>query len=217
MNELVGLPCWGGVDLSSKTDLSAFVLAFPPNDGCARWRLLCWFWTPDVGLEAREQAARAPYRQWVDEGHLIAVEGTRIDQGAIQTAILEARDRFDVRLVGADPWNAEKLVGDVNEVLGDDRMVVIDQTYLQLSGPSKDFEAAVSAGTVDCGGNPVLSWMASNVVVAVDANENIKPTKDPRKTRGRIDGITAAIMATKLAMADRDEPEIVPEVRSLTW
>ena len=82
--ELRGLPCWGGVDLSSKTDLSAFVLVFPPDDGRASWRLLPWFFTPEDGLAERAHQARAPYQRWVDDEHLTTNNGNRIDQEVIR-------------------------------------------------------------------------------------------------------------------------------------
>ena len=214
-DELQGQPCWGGVDLSSKTDLSSFVLAFPPTEDARRWRLLCWFFTPEDGLEEREQQARAPYRQWVDEDYILTNNGTRIDQNCIKQTIHEARRQYDVQLVGFDPWNADKLVGEINEEWEPDRAIVIDQNWKQLSDPSKEFEAEVAGARVDTGGNPVMAWMVSNVVAVTDNYENIRPTK--KKSRGRIDGVVAAIMAMKLAIAEPVELEIDPEVGVLTW
>ena len=177
--ELLGRTCWGGLDLSSKTDLSALALAFQPEEAGERWRLLCWFFTPEDGLEEREQQARAPYRQWVDEGHILTNDGTRIDQDFIRQTIHEVRSRYDVQRIGADPWNAEHLIRELNDEWEEDRVVVVDQNFKQLSDASKELGAEVAGGRVDAGGNPVMDWMVSNVVVVTDNNENIRPTKDP--------------------------------------
>jgi len=42
-------------------------------------------------------------------------------------------------------------------------------------------------------GNPVLRWMADNVIVRQDPAGNLKPDKS--KSRAKIDGIVAGIMA----------------------
>ena len=47
------------------------------------------------------------------------------------------------------------------------------------------------------GGNPVLRWMAGNVSLETDAADNWKPSK--KKSRERIDGIVALIMALERA------------------
>ena len=214
---LAGRACWGGTDLSSKADLSAFVLVFPPVPDDSVWRLLCWFFTPEDEVELHAQRARAPYQQWIDEGYIAANPGTRIDQNVILETIREAAGTYNLQFVGFDPWNAEKLVTDLNESWGDERAVVIDQTFKQLSDPSKEFEVEVAAGRVDAGGNPVMAWMVANVVIIMDGNANIRPTKDPKKSRGRIDGVVAAIMGIKLAISQPEEPEVSMEVGVLTW
>ena len=200
--ELLGRPCWAGVDLSSKTDLSATALVFPPTEEDPTWRILCRYFTPEDGLEARERQARAPYRQWVQDGHLTTNPGNRIDHRVILEALLEDGRTYDLRQVGFDPWNVGNLATDLADEWGDaagERVVEISQNVTQLSEPSKEFAAEVGARRIDAGGHPILLWNVSNAVVDVDGNENIKPTKNPKKARGRIDGLMAAIMGLKLA------------------
>ena len=213
--ELLGRPCWGGVDLSSKTDLSAFVLVFPPDEGRERWRLLPWFFTPEDGLAERAHQARAPYQRWVDEEYLTTNTGNRIDQSVIKAAILEAASLYDVQCVGFDPWNIGNLATDLIAELGEDRVVEVPQNITQLTEPSKEFEAEVGAGRMDAAGHPVLTWNVSNAVVMRDSNDNIRPTKDPKKSRGRIDGMVAAIMGLKLARGKGSETASVYETRGL--
>jgi len=65
-------------------------------------------------------------------------------------------------------------------------------------------------GLVDAGSNPLLTVMAANVVVYRDGKDNLYPTK--KKSRGRIDGIVASLIARKLAaLADgpAEDPDLV--------
>jgi len=198
---LRGEPCWIGVDMSSKIDLTAVVAVFPPRDGRPAWRLLAWTLTPADTLEERAHRDRAPYLTWLAEGHLHTNPGNRIDQDDVRALVALAADRFDVRQVGIDPWNAGNLV---NDLAADGLQVVeIPQTMQQMSGPSKDFEADVLDALVDAGHNPLMAWCVSNVVVQRDGKDNIYPVK--KRSRGRIDPVIATLMARKLAAADLSE------------
>lgn len=200
LEDLRGETCFGAIDLSSKIDLAAFALCFPPTPTRLRWRYVVRHFTPADTLLERARRDRAPYPQWVDEGYLTTSPGNRLDQDLVRTAVTEARVvlGFNLQQVGFDPWNAGNIEADLQ---GDGLEVIeIPQTMPHMSGPSKEFEADVLDGLVDCGGNPLMAWMASNVVVYRDGPDNIKPVK--KKSRGRIDGIVAAIMARKLAALD---------------
>ena len=99
--------------------------------------------------------------------------------------------------------------------LGEDRVVEVPQNITQLTEPSKEFEAEVGAGRMNAAGHPILTWNVSNAVVMRDSNDNIRPTKDPKKSRGWIDGVAAAIMAVKLARGEGVETASVYETRGL--
>ena len=211
--ELHGEPCWLGVDLSSKIDLTAVVALFPPTDDRASWRLLAWCLTPEDTLEERAHRDRAPYRVWVDRGLLRTNPGNRIDQDAALELILAAAGAYDVQQIGIDPWNAGNLATDLLEAgFEADQVVEIPQTLAQMSAPCKDFEAEVLDGLVDAGGNELVFWCVSNVVVQRDGKDNLYPTK--KRSTGRIDPVIAALMARKLAGgpgADElaDDPDLV--------
>ena len=195
LESLRGAPCWIGIDLSSKIDLTAVVLAFPPAVDRLRWRLVVWCLTPEETLDERAHRDRAPYPLWKEMGLLRTNSGNRIEQDVIRAMIAEADALFDVQQIGIDPWNAGNLETD----LGVDGFEVIEipQTLQQMSAVSKEFEADVLDGLVDAGGNPLMAWCISNVVVQRDGKDNIYPVK--KKSRGRIDPVIAALMARKLA------------------
>jgi phage terminase large subunit-like protein len=204
LEELRGAPCFGAIDLSSKIDLSALALVFPPTATRATWRYVVRCFTPADTLLARARRDRAPYLQWAamkipgsEWAYLTTNPGNRIDQDVIRQAVKDARDRFgfDIKQIGFDPWNAATLEQELTE--DGFEVVEIPQTLKHMSLPSKDFEADVLDSLADFGGDPQQLWMASNVVVYRDNLDNIKPIK--KRSRGRIDGTVAAIMGRKLA------------------
>jgi phage terminase large subunit-like protein len=204
---LVGEPCWIGVDLSSKIDLTAVAAVFPPTAPDhprprTKWSVLLQCFTPEATMLERERRDRAPYTRWAELGLLTTNPGNRIDQDLVRDHINALAVRFDVQQIGFDPWNAGNLEADLKE----DGFAVVEvpQTMQQMSGPSKEFEADVLDGLVDADDNPIALWMASNVIVNRDGKDNIYPVK--KKSRGRIDGVIATIIARKLA-ALPEEPE----------
>jgi phage terminase large subunit-like protein len=193
-----GETCWIGIDLSSKIDLTAVVLVFPPTLTRKTWRLILWCLTPDETLEERAHRDRAPYLVWKAIGILGTNPGNRIDQDVVRDLANTAGKLFHVEQIGIDPWNAGNLVQDLTE--DGFQVVEIPQTLQQMSAPAKDFEADVLDGLVDAGGNPLMAWCISNVVVNRDGKDNIYPVK--KKSRGRIDPVIAALMGRKLAAAN---------------
>ena len=193
--DMRGQPCWLAADLSSKIDLCAAAAVFPPRGERKKWRVLIACLTPDDTLIERAQRDRAPYLLWKEQGYLFTNPGNRIDQDAVLDILKGWAGLFDVQEVGLDPWNAGNLASDLEKEGFD--VIEIPQNLSQMSGPSKDFEADVLDGLVDAGGNPLMAWCVSNVVVDRDGKDNIYPVK--KKSRGRIDPVIATLMARKLA------------------
>lgn len=207
--DLAGEPCWIGIDLSSKIDLTAVVLVFRPTETRVSWRLVVRCLTPADTLANRARRDRAPYESWVEKGLLLTNPGNRIDQRRVRDLVHEAATQFEVQAVGIDPWNAGNLVTELTE---DGFLVAeVPQTFPQMSQPSKDFEADVLDGLVDANDHELMTWCVGNVVVSHDNKENIYPTK--RRSRGRIDPVIAALIGRKLASlpaeAPADDPELV--------
>jgi phage terminase large subunit-like protein len=195
---VLGRACFGGLDLSSTTDLAAFALLLP--DGNA-YDLVLRFWLPEAGIVERERRDRAPYREWARLGHLTLTEGNVIDYQTIKAAVLETVGRARVRAIGFDPWNATQLIVE----LGQEGVPCepVRQGYASLSAATKELLALVVAGRIRHGGNPVLRWMADNVMVTTDPAGNIKPDKSKRTQR--IDGIAATVTALARAMASEGD------------
>lgn len=196
--KLRGRPCYGGLDLSSKTDITAFVLFFPATNG-NRAAVLPTFWIPEDTIAERFAKDKVPYPQWVKQGFIQTTPGNVIDQAFIRSEICRLKDQFDIREVGFDPWNANQLALD----LTDDglTMVEVRQGFKTMSPAMRELEKLLVGKELEHGGNPVLRWMFGNLAVKKDENDNIRPVKD--KSTERIDGIVALINA--LARASLQE------------
>lgn len=202
--ELRGRKCFLTIDVSSTQDITALVLTFPPSKPGEPWKLVCRFWVPSESMSARVRDARVPYDRFVAAKALETTEGDYVDQNVVMQAVEEALGEYDVELIGFDPWNARKLVTDLQRDGADaDKFVEIRQGIPSLGEGTKHFERLVYAGEMDHGGNPVLRWMAKNTVVRFDENMNFAPAK--KKSREKIDGIVAAVMGCVLAF--HEEPE----------
>ena len=197
---LAGRRCFGGLDLASKTDIAAWVLLFPPSAPGEKWIVLPRLFVPEDNMLVRDRKDRVSYSAWSRQGFIIATPGNVIDQDAIRRQIIDDAGAFDLQVVGYDEWNAGKLAAELMEDGID--LVALSQNFQNLSEPSKELEALVLAGDLLHGGHPVLRWMAGNVVVLRDTNDNYRPNK--KKSRDRIDGIVALIMALNRALYHTD-------------
>lgn len=205
-DELRHEPCFVGIDLASKLDLCALSFVFPPAPGRLRWRLLQYIWTPEDTLQERAHRDRAPYDVWVEQGWLIAVPGTRVDHQVVRDVLRRERERFDIEVIGFDPWHADTLVDQLVSEDGFDAQQVVEvpQTYAGMSSAEAHFKAEVLAGHVDARRCPVTAWAVSNVVEQTDGKGNIFFTK--KKSIGRIDPVKSATIAVALTL--KQPPEI---------
>lgn len=186
--ELQGRECWAGLDLASTTDLSAFVLAFHVGD---KLILKPYFWIPEDTIRERVRRDRVPYDQWVAQGLITATPGAVTDYDYIRRDIGELAERYQLREVAFDRWNATQLT---TQLAGDGLALVgFGQGFASMAGPSRELERRIVGRELLHDGNPVLRWMVSNVTVEMDPAGNLKPSK--AKSTERIDGVVAACMA----------------------
>jgi phage terminase large subunit-like protein len=200
LEALKGRPCYGGLDMSTNTDLSALVLVFPQPEGVG-YDVLAYAWCPETGIRRRSQRDHAPYDLWARDRHLLVTAGDAVDQEAIRQKILELRALYDIREIGYDDWNmgylAPKLMADGLT------LVPLRQTFKALSGATKHLERCVLKGELRHGGHPVLRWCIANTVVDTDGPENVKPSK--KRSPERIDLTVALVMALERVLRN-DQP-----------
>ncbi|MGC9260907.1 MAG: terminase large subunit [Phycisphaerae bacterium] len=191
--ELIGQPCYGGLDLASTTDITAFSLVFPGDDVT---RLLTWFWVPKEGAEKRARKDRVPYLDWIKDQHISATPGNVTDYDFVHRDIMALSKKFHIKEIAYDRWNATQLA--VNLQGEGLKMIDFGQGFRSMAAPSKEFEKMIIGCKIRHNGNPVMNWMISNTCVEVDAAGNIKPSK--ARSREKIDGVVASIMALGRAM-----------------
>ena len=183
-----GEPCWLGLDLASTSDMTAKVKIFQRKiDGASHYYLFGDYWLPRTAIE---RGVNSQYQGWEYLGYLHVCEGPVTDFAEIRDSILEDCGRYSVQSVAYDPFQAVQL----SKELSDDGvpMVLCKQTVANLSDPMKQFQALVLDHRLHFNGDPVLTWMVSNVVCHVDVKENIYPRKDAPENK--IDGVVAGIM-----------------------
>ncbi len=184
------LPCWGGLDLSSKIDLSAVVFGFWDVDE-GLWYLMPHLFLPADDIIERSRDDKVPYDRWAELGYLTLTDGNVIDQEYILAVITDHNEEFKLEEIGYDPWNCDQ-AGILMEAAGINS-VPMNQGWRTMSEPCKEFEKLVVSGKLRHGDNRVLNWMANNVMVKVDESDNYRP--DKKASRKRIDGIVGSIMA----------------------
>lgn len=200
---LEGRDCYGGLDLSSTGDITALVLMFPPRDEDEKYILLPFFWIPEETIPQRVKAASVPYDIWERQGYLLSTEGNVIHYDFIEKFINDLAEKYHIVEIAVDRWNATQMIQNLE---GDGfTMVPFGQGFASMSGPTKDFYRLLMEGQIIHGGHPVLRWMAGNVVVDTDPAGNIKVTK--AKSKEKIDGIVAAIMALDRCIRNQTEPQ----------
>lgn len=216
--DMTGRVAYGGLDLASTTDIASFVLCFLPvdpdpdaSDENQPYRLLPFFWIPEQNMVERARRDRVPYDAWVRDGLMMATPGNVIDYTYIRLKIRELAEKYQIREIAFDRWGAELL----RQQLEEDglTMVQMGQGFASMSAPTRELLRLVLSEQLAHGGHPVLRWMADNVVVQQDAAGNVKPNK--AKSREKIDGVVAAIMAVDRATRNEGTGPSVYEERGM--
>ena len=215
---LRGKKCFGGGDLSKSTDLTAFTLLFPPQDGLETWVALFTGWIPLDGIEARERADHAAYRDWIRAGFIRGCEGDVIDYEDVLQTILQAAADYDVRMIGFDPYLSatltQRIAAELQRMGKATQVVEIPQGIRSISPPMKEMETLIREHKMLHVHNTAARQCFANVQLVTDDNENIKPTK--KRSRGRIDITVSWIIAFATSKLEQ-HPSINEKVQSEEW
>ncbi|MCP4366329.1 MAG: terminase large subunit [Planctomycetes bacterium] len=197
-----GLDCFIPVDLASRIDITAILKVFTEViDGKVHYTAFCRFYIPE---ETALDSANAHYQKWIADGWLTATDGNEIDFNEIQADVKADMDEYGAREVTYDPWRATQLA----QGLQADGATIIEfrNTVANMSPAMYELEAAINSGRFHYDGNPILTWMFSNVVAKIDAKDNVYPRK--QKPENKIDGVVALIMAIGRIMANEETGSI---------
>ena len=193
---LEGRVCYGGLDLSSTTDLTAFVLCFPPEDEDDKYIIIPYFWLPEETLDLRVRRDHVPYDVWERQGFIKTTEGNVVHYGYIEKFIEELGTKYNIREIAYDRWGAVQMVQDL-EGMGF-TVVPFGQGFSSMSPPTKELMKLVLEKRIAHGGHPVLRWNVDNICIRTDPAGNIKADKE--KSTEKIDGAIATIMALDRAI-----------------
>ena len=208
---LEGRDCYAGLDLSSTGDITALVLIFPPRDENEKYVLLPYFWIPEETIPRRVKANSVPYDIWEKQGYIMSTEGNVIHYDFIEKFIMYLSEKYHILEIAVDRWNATQMIQNLE---GEGFTIVpFGQGFSSMSAPTKEFYRLLMDGRIIHGGNPVLRWMAGNVVIDTDPAGNIKVTK--AKSKEKIDGIVAAIMALDRCIRQEGQSGSVYDERGL--
>ena len=210
---LYGKLCYGGVDLSTSKDLTAFVLLFPPQSGLETAVLLPFIWRPGGTVEEAERRDHVPYRDWARAGFLNLCEGDIIDYGDVEDTIRWARDVFDLRMVGFDPYLSRTITQRLSPIVP---IVEIPQDLKNMSPAMKEMDDLMTRRQLLHVHNTCFRWTFGNVRCYVDGNGNCKPLKN--KSTGRIDPTVASIIVMAVWMIARNQkPDLAEAIRTRNY
>ena len=208
---LKGRSCYAGLDLSSTSDITAFVLVFPPRFEEENYIVLPYFWLPEDTLELRCRRDHVLYDVWERHGYIKTTEGNVVHYGFIEKFIEDLSEIYHIKERAYDRWNATQMVQTL-EGMGL-TMIPFGQGYKDMSPPSKELFKLMMEGKIQHGGHPVLKWMGQNVVMRQDPAGNIKPDKE--KSVEKIDGIVALIMGLDRCIRHQGESGSVYDERGI--
>lgn len=200
-SELLGKLCYGGVDLSSTRDLTAFVLFFPVQPGLDKAVFTFRIWRPAASVLEAETRDHVSYRDWERAKFLSLCDGDTIDYGDVEAAIVQAKQDYNLKLVGFDPYLSRTITQRLMPIVD---VIEIPQDMKNMSPAMKEIDTAMHERTMLHAHNTCARWCFGNVRCAVDGNENMKPMKN--RSTGRIDPTVAMIIAVAVWMIARNAP-----------
>ena len=185
---LDGMECWGGLDLASTRDISAFVLLFNVD---GKFIVQPHIFIPKENAKKRSDRDGVNYLEWIRDGHIYGTEGDVQDYNFIRAKINELSKKYRIQSIAYDRWGASQIVIDLQN--DGAKMDPFGQGFVSMSMPTKALEIEIIAKNIIHNNNPAMNWMLSNVALQEDPAGNIKVAKN--KSKEKVDGIVALIMA----------------------
>ena len=213
-DDLKGRVCYGGLDLSSTMDITAFVLVFPPTDDDDKYYVLPYFWIPEENLTQRVNRDHVPYDLWERQGYIITTEGNVIHYGFIEQFIANLGQIYNIKEIAFDRWGAVQMTQNL-DALGF-TVIPFGQGFKDMSPATKELMTLVVSKKLAHNGHLVLRWMMDNISIRTDPAGNIK--MDKSKSIEKIDGAVAMVMALDRALRNgNNQDESIYDKRGLLF
>ena len=195
---------WGGLDLASTRDISAFVLLFKVDE---KYIVLPHLFIPEENAKKRSERDGVDYVTWKNQGHIIATDGDVADYNFIKEKINELSKKYRIQSIAYDRWNASQLVIDLQN--DGANMDPFGQGFVSMSAPTKELEKLIIGKQIIHNDNPCMNWMLSNVAIQEDPAGNIKIAKN--KSKEKVDGMVALVMALGEKMSGESTDSVYDE------
>jgi phage terminase large subunit-like protein len=192
---------YGGLDLSSKTDLTALLLIGRRHG--EKWNTYPYFWTPEKGLIDRSKRDRAPYDVWVRAGHITATTGATVDYEQVAMQLADICAGINLVTIAYDRWRIEILKKELERIGLELPLSDWGQGFKDMSPALEALEGMILNKTLVHTKNPVLNMCAANSITVKDPAGNRK--LDKQKASGRIDGFLALAMAAGVAERNHEK------------
>lgn len=213
IEELKGLSCWDGWDLSSKNDITGFVQVFYDEDN-DKFIIYPHLFTPKETLLEREAEDHNPYSKWVKDKHLIGLEGKYVKFDDMLDYIEDLDSEYKFEKIGFDRWGSPTIL---NRLERKWNIVPLGQGSKTMTQVINDFENLLVDERLIIADNPVFRTMAKNCIGVYDDCMNVKYSK--KKSKFKIDGIIAMLMGLLLAIEDNeiDHYDAVVALEKMDW
>ena len=208
LGDLSNMECWGGLDLASTRDITAFVLLFKIDN---LFKIKPYFFVPRDNAKARGDRDGVDYMSWISQKYIIATDGNVTDYSFVRKKINELCKKYRIQSISYDRWGASQITIDL--MSDGAKMSPLGQGFASLSAPTKMMEKIILSKEIQHDGNPVLRWMIGNVQLETDAADNHKPSK--KKSKEKIDGVVACICSLAEWMTQEKIGESVYDSRGL--
>lgn len=189
-----------GLDMSLRDDFSSKAKV-SKIDG--KYHVSMNYYIPEVNVYDRERELRVPLASWVQSGYITATPGDSIDDEYVLRDIVE--DLHSTEAVCYDPHRAKRIINTLEDEHGYDSCIPIRQGFISLSEPTSYLLKIIKDGNLVHNGDPVLTWMISNLAILTDAAGNIKPDKTDYNRK--IDGVAAIINTLAYLIHEVDQAE----------
>ena len=151
------------------------------------------FFLPEDSMEYIPNHYKSIYSEAIRSGILKLTQGNVTDLNEIEAYICQQSEKYEIKEIGFDPYNAASLVANLyNKGLP---VKKVGQGMASLSNPSKTTEQLIMKKAIQHNGNPFVGWQLGNCEVYVDVNGNVKVRKNEADPAAKVDGIIAMIMA----------------------
>ncbi|MBU4131225.1 MAG: terminase large subunit [Proteobacteria bacterium] len=211
--DLKGRACYAGLDLSTTTDLSAFVLVFLPLSEGEPYYVLPFAWCPGDSIRDRSRRDKVPYALWRDKGHIEPTPGAVVNYDYIFKRVDQAAKDYDLKAVCFDDWGSAQIIARIEN--NGIEVIRFGQGYKSMSPPTKELMKLILERKIMFPENPVLRWCASNVVIQSDPAGNIKMNKD--KSTEKIDLMVALVMGLDGCIRNKVETSVYTETRGMVF